>query len=126
MTPILTKSFRAATASGGHLFIAAQAGAGVAEAAASTDAIIGVSDQMGAAAGRMLDVVQLGWAELKIGGNVDFGDLLTADDEGRGVKAEPEAGEQVRTGAVAMSDGAEGDIIPVYVTLGVIATPAAG
>jgi len=125
LTPILIKSFLAAAAMGGNLIARAAADSSVQEAGAATHALVGITDQMGAAEGRMVDVVQLGWAELRLGGAVSFGDPLTSDDEGRGVEAEPTAGAIVRTVAIAMSDGVEDDIIPVYVTLGVIATPAA-
>lgn len=124
MTPILIKSFLAAAAMGGNLIARAAANGQVQEAGAATHKLIGVTDQMGAAEGRMADVVQLGWAELRLGGAVSFGDALTSDDAGRGVEAVPTPDAIVRTVAIAMSDGVENDIIPVYVTLGLVATPA--
>jgi len=119
MTPILLKSFLAASAVAGHRFVAPAPG-GV-SASAADGKVIGVSDAMGAAAGGMLDVVQVGWAELQLGGAVSFGDALAPDAGGMGVVAQ--AGQ--RSGAFAMADGEAGDIIPVLVTITNIAAAAA-
>jgi hypothetical protein len=125
MTPLLIKGFFAAAAIGGNLIARAVTAGQVNAGAAQTDALIGVTDQMGAEAGRMVDVVQVGWGELRLGGSVAFGALLTSDNQGRGVTAAPVAGVVVRTIGVAMSDGVSGDIIPVFIMPGAIATPAA-
>jgi len=123
MTPILIKAFHTATAVGGNLIVAASANAEVLPGASATDLLIGVSDAMGADAGGVLDTVQAGWGELKLGGTVAFGDPLTSDANGAGVKAVPAAGSLIRTAAYAMSDGDDGDIIPVLVAPGIINTP---
>ncbi len=123
MTPLLIKAFRAAAAVGGNLIVAAAANGEVQAGAAATDLIIGVSDAMGADAGGMLDTVQAGWGELKLGGTVSFGDPLTSDAAGAGIKAVPVAGSVVRYACFAMSDGDDGDIIPVLVVPGIINAP---
>ena len=125
MTPTLIKSFRAAAAVAAYRFVAAANEDEAQAGADATDPLIGVSDDMGADAGGMLDVTQTGWAELKLGGSVEHGDPLTAGAEGVGIKAVPAAGSIVRYGAFAMSGGEDGDIIPVLVVPGIINTPAA-
>lgn len=123
MTPLLTKSFRVALAVLGNRIVAAVADGVVATAAANTDPSIGISDAVGAEADGMVDLTQVGWAELKLGGAVSAGDLLTSDADGRGVKAVPVAGTEVRVAAIAMADGELDEIIPVLVAPSVLATP---
>ncbi|CAN0654332.1 DUF2190 domain-containing protein [Nitratireductor aquimarinus] len=123
MTPLLIKSFRAALLVAGNRIVSAAADGEVNTASANTDPSIGISDAMGAEAGRMVDLTQVGWAELKLGGAVSAGDLLTSDADGRGVKAVPVAGTEVRVAAIAMADGELDEIIPVLVAPSVLATP---
>lgn len=112
MTPILIKAFRAAAAIQGYLIIAAQADGTVNVAKGKTEKLLGAAGSMGArAAGDMLDVDQAGWSEVRSGGNVSFGDLLTSDANGKAVTAE--TGD--RTIGIAMQDGSSGDIIPFRV-----------
>lgn len=115
MTPLFTKSFVAAAETGGNLIV--KLGAGGAEAAtASTDAIIGVSDAMGATAGQPLDVHQLGWADVRLGGTVTAGAPLTASADGRAVAAVSAAG--ARIVGFAMLAGVEHDIVPMQLSPG--------
>ncbi len=124
MTPLLIKSFRASSAILGNVIVAAAADDQVATAAANTDLSIGISDAMGASAGGMVDTVQVGLGELRLGGTVGFGDPLTADASGHGVVAAPVAGTVVRVACIAMASGEEDEIIPVLVVPQVLATPA--
>lgn len=119
MTPTFIKSFRALVAVAGYLIVKAGID-GVEVASSSTDPLIGAADSMGAHADGMLDVIQGGWGEVRAGGVLKFGDPLTSDAQGRAVKAEPDAGEIVRTIGFAMSDAAENDIIPYHVAPGCI------
>lgn len=81
------------------------------QATGSSDASIGVSDQMGAeAAGDPLDVVRSGLAEVEYGGNVTRGDWLTSDAEGRAVTASPAAGATAQIIGRAEQSGVLGDI----------------
>ncbi|WP_019024061.1 MULTISPECIES: capsid cement protein [unclassified Thioalkalivibrio] len=79
------------------------------KAAQATDgsaAFIGVSDSLGAAdAGEPMDVVMAGAAEVELGGTVTRGDRLTADAQGRAVKAS--AGDHIV--GIAMMAGDAGD-----------------
>lgn len=124
-TPLLTKSFRAtAAAIAGYLIIKANAGGLVSVAAAGTDPLLGTSGSLGAPANGIADVVQVGWDEVRVGGDVTFGDPLTANAAGKAVKAVPVAGSVIRIIGYAMSDGADGDIIPYQVAPGVLPRPA--
>ena len=124
MTPSFIKSFPATAAIAGYLIVKLGS-SGVAPATASTDALVGTADAMGADLGGMADIVQGGWGEVRVGGNVAAGAPLTSDSESRAVTAAPVAGTVVRIIGFAMTDGAEDDIIPYLVAPSVLATPAA-
>lgn len=51
--------------------------------------LMGVTGSLGAVAGTACDVIRSGPTELEYGGAVGFGDLLTADADGRAVVAQP-------------------------------------
>lgn len=124
-TPILIKSFLAAEAIGPHLIVKAGAADGQVNIGVdSEDPLLGVSDALGADAGKMADVTQVGWGEVKAGGTFAFGDQLTCDDEGRAIKAVPTAGKTIRTIGTAMAGAIENDIVPAHIVPGVIHTPA--
>ena len=80
------------------------------QASASTDAILGVSSSMGAKNGQVLDVVETGVVDIQYGGNVTRGDPLTADAEGKAIKANPGAGVIAQVGGYARVSGVAGDI----------------
>ena len=80
---------------------------------------------MGADAGKMVDVAQAGWSEVRCGGVIANGDPLTANGSSFAIKAVPAAGVITRIIGFAMSDGNDGDIIPYLIAPGVIAKSAA-
>lgn len=124
-TPLLIKSFRVgAAAIAGFLIIKFGAGGAAELATAGTDPLIGTAGSMGAPANGMVDVDEVGWSEVRAGGNVSWGDPLTANNLGRAIKAVPVAGSVVRIIGFARSDASDGDIIPYIVAPGVLATPA--
>lgn len=91
------------------------------QAAAATDASIGVADQMGAAsAGDPLDVIRSGIAEVEFGGNVTRGQPLTSDADGKAVAAAPAAGASVRIIGHAEVSGVDGDIGSVHLSPGTL------
>lgn len=57
------------------------------QAAAATDQLLGVANEMGADSGGLVDVVLAGIAQVELGGTVTRGDRLTADADGKAVKA---------------------------------------
>lgn len=93
---------------------------GVVQAAAATDAMVGVavSPNGAAAAGDRVDVAHDGIADVKLGGTVTAGAAITANASGQGVAAAPSAGANVRIVGFALTGGASGDIVPVKLSLG--------
>ena len=91
---------------------------GVLQAAAVADKLIGISTEVDAASGERVDVVHDGIADLKLGGTVARGDLLTSDASGQGVTAAPSAGTNNRVIGVALISGVIGDLIPCLVNPG--------
>lgn len=86
----------------------------VAVAAAATDSIIGVVNEMpaGIATGERLDVVRVGIAWVEAGAAITRGALITSDAVGRAVTAAPAAGVNNRIIGVAdESATAAGDVI---------------
>src|SRR4051812_32425073 len=65
---------------------------GALQAAAVSDKLIGITTEIDAASGERVDVVLAGIADLKLGGTVARGDLITSDASGQGVTAAPGAG----------------------------------
>lgn len=92
----------------------------VVPAAGPGDSIIGVSQNVDAAAGQPVDVVLGDSANVILGGPVAFGDPITSDANGCGVKAAPAAGANARLVGFALTSGVAGDIIPVDIELGVM------
>ena len=114
----LTKSYLAEGAIGANLFVkVGAADYGVLAAAAVGDKIIGVTTEIAAATGERCDVIHSDIADLKLGGTVARGDMLTSDASGQGVTAAPAAGTNNRIGAMALIAGVSGDIIPAMITL---------
>ncbi len=87
----------------------------VAQAAASTDTLVGVAAELDAADGERVDVIHSGIAEVEFGGAVTRGAFVTADAQGRAVAAAPAAGANARIIGIALQTAAAGDILPVLV-----------
>ena len=114
-TEMFIKSYRADAAVGKHRIVKAGAADGsIAQAAAATDALMGVADSLGGTTGQIMDVVAGGYATVVYGGTVTRGAALTSDASGRAI---------VATGAgrligFAVTAGAVGDLGTVHVQLG--------
>ncbi|CAA0129800.1 Uncharacterised protein [Starkeya nomas] len=127
MRPFI-KSYIGAASVDPYLIVKAAApaaGTTVRAAAGATETIIGVTDELGGDQGGTVDVTLAGPAQVRLGGNVAFGDPLTSDAAGKAVKALPIAGQTVVIVGWAGSPGAADDIIPVTVAKSLLATPAA-
>ncbi len=119
MNPTLVKNFKAEAAI--NKFRIVKMGAAdsqVLQGAAATDALVGVSTDIGAAINERCDVILGGEAEIEFGGNVTRGALLTSDASGRAVTAAPSAGNNNRIIGVALVSGVSGDIGRVMVSQG--------
>lgn len=102
--------YTATTAVAGRRIVKHGAADGAAvQATASTEAYVGVSAPMGADAGQVLDVIEHGQAEIEYGGNVARGDPLTADANGKAVKAAPGADVVAQVVGYARISGVAGD-----------------
>lgn len=125
MHALLTTPHTATTAVAGRRIVKHGAADGTAiQATAATEAFLGVSAPMGASAGAILDVVQVGWAQVEYGGNVTRGDPLTADANACAVKANPAAGATAQVVGYATVSGVAGDFGGVTLSRGQLTTPA--
>lgn len=85
---VLIKSLLAEAAIAAHRIVkCGAADSGALQAAASTDAMFGVSTDIAAAIGERCDVIKLGDADVEYGGTVTRGDELTADANGKAIAA---------------------------------------
>lgn len=87
----------------------------VVAAAAATDGAVGISTNINVANGQPCDVIHGGIADVKAGGAIARGDLVTADAAGKAVTAAPGAGVNNRIIGVALASAVANDIIPVLV-----------
>lgn len=72
------------------------------------------------ALGERVDVMELGIAEIRLGGTVAAGDTLVSDDEGRAI-----TGTTGKAIGIALDAGVEGDIIDVRIAPQRLADPPA-
>lgn len=115
----LTKSYTAEGAISANSIVKVGANDyGILQGAAATDKLIGITTEIAASSGERTDVVLEGIADLKLGGTVARGDLVTSDASGQGVTAAPAAGSNNRIVGMAIISGVAGDIIPVKVAPG--------
>lgn len=118
-TEMFIKSYRADAAIAKHRIVkAGAADASTAQAAAATDAIIGVNASLPATTGQVTDVIVGGYATVEYGGNVTRGAPLTANADGQAIVATT-AGQRLIGFAVLA--GASGDLGTVDVRLGFMA-----
>lgn len=92
----------------------------VAQGAAATDKLNGVSGNVPAALGERIDVIKEGIADVVYGGTVTRGDPLTSDANGKAVTAAPAAGSNVRIIGFAEVSGVSGDIGSMFIAPGVM------
>ncbi|MDH5298672.1 MAG: DUF2190 family protein [Desulfobulbaceae bacterium] len=120
--PTLTENFDAEAAVNPFRLVKPGTADGqVVHGAAATDAVFGVSDSLGAAAaGDRVDIHTAGVADVEYGGTVAAGDPLTADANGKAVKAAPAAGVNNRIAGFARVAGVAGDIGAVQLAPGQI------
>jgi hypothetical protein len=118
--PGFSKSYIAATAVAAYTIVKPSGvnDGEVVPAAAATDAVLGVAQNVDVAQGQLVDVVHEDSANVKLGGTVAFGDPITSDANAKGVKANPGAGTNNRIIGFALASGVAGDIIPVAIHLG--------
>jgi len=121
--PLMTKSFKNGGAAIGAYRIVKFGSADdtAAQASAATDYLLGISNNLGAAAtDTRFDVHLAGIAEVEYGGNVTRGQPLTADGDGKAIAAAPQAGANMRIIGFAVISGVSGDIGAAQVAPGQI------
>lgn len=118
--------FQAAAAILGMRLVALNDGGQAVTAASSAARIIGVSDAVGASAGEMVDTHMLGELPVVAGGALKPGDPITADAQGRAVKASPVAGTVIRIAGFATTEAtAADDIVQAFLLPSVGSSAAA-
>lgn len=120
--PMLLKNFVAEAAIPAYRQVKFGASSGaVLLAAAATDAVIGVSNELGPALGERCDIIAVGIAYIEAGAAITRGALVTSDATGRAVTAAPSAGTNNRYIGIAYDSAtAAGDVIPVLVHPGMM------
>jgi hypothetical protein len=116
---VLTKTFSAAGTIDQYTILKFDASDNaVVEAAAATDSLIGVAYIPGVSgtqkvSGDPLEVVLSGVAEVKAGGTIARGALVTSDANGQAVVAAPSAGVNNQVIGKALVSAVSGDVFPV-------------
>lgn len=82
----------------------------VLQAAAATDAVIGVAGELDAASGARIDVALEGIVEVEYGGTVTRGDRIVSDANGKAVAWTAAAGGKCGVAGIATKSGVSGDI----------------
>lgn len=119
--PTLIKTYVAEGAIGKYRIVAHGANdGGVKQAAAATDALMGVTEGFTYIDGDRPGIVRTGIADIEYGGNVARGKPLTADALGRAIEAAPAASSNVRIIGFADVSGVSGDICQVFLAQGQI------
>jgi Uncharacterized conserved protein (DUF2190) len=119
MTPSLIKGFPVLAPILGRRFVKFTGTGKQIALAVAGDAIIGVTDSMGALnANDMCDVHQAGLYEVEAGAAFAAGDMLTADSTGRAVKAVSSLSTPITVGARANSAAtAAGDYVNAIISI---------
>jgi hypothetical protein len=91
-----------------------------AQASAATDALFGIFDELAHDDGERADVIRAGACLIQLGGTVTRGDWLTANSDGKAVKAAPDAGSNVSVIGRAEVSGKDADIVPHILAIGQI------
>lgn len=126
MNPILTKSYIAGAAIAASRFVKHGDADGKAiQATSGAAALLGVSEQLAAALGEIVDVIKDGLVLIELGDTVTRGAWLMADANGKAIPAVIVAGTALYVGGQAEVAGVAGDIIAMHVMPSVIGNDTA-
>lgn len=116
---MLIKSYVAAGAVAPYRVVSFTSNDGeVAQASAAAQPLCGVTGQLGAdVAGDRIDVTKVGRAEVEFGDDVNAGDPLTVDAQGRAIAAAPASGVTVRVIGHAEQSAQQGDVADFLINL---------
>lgn len=119
--PLLLKNFTAGAAINAYRICKFSAAETVVLAAAATDSLVGVNNDVAPAAGERCDLVMTGIAFVEAGAAIPLTALITSDSVGRAVAAAPATGVNNRViGYPLETAAAAGDIIRVMLAPGVM------
>lgn len=120
-TPTLIRNYDAEANVSPHRVVKFGATDGsVLHATGATDRGIGITAELPANAGERVDVVRSGIADVEYGATVVRGAKLVSDATGRVVTAAPAAGANVEVIGIAEVSGVLGDIVPLFISPGVM------
>ena len=112
----LTKSFYAEGTLEGRKLVTFGAGKlTVKQATAASDALIGVTTQIGSETNGRVDVIFAGITEANAGGTIAKGDVLTSDASANVVKASQAADRVI---GIALEDAVAGDYVSILIAQG--------
>ena len=112
----LIKTFKAPAAVVGYQIVTFAAGSNEVETAdAVSDPLIGITTSVGSQDNGRCDVIVAGVSEVRIGGTVTRGDVLTTDASGRAVLATQVSDRVV---GIALADAVGDDIAAVLIAQG--------
>lgn len=121
MSMLLTRNFIAGAAMTAYRIVRFSAADTVVLAAAATESLIGVTNDVAAASGERQDVIVQGMPWVEAGAAFSIGALLTSDASGRAVAAAPAAGVNNRIIGIAFRAAvAAGDRVEVLLAPGSI------
>ncbi len=118
--PLLIKSLLAGAAVSPYRIVKQSDDNTVIQGAAVSDALCGISNNLGGESGKRIDVVMAGIYEVEYGATVTLGAPLTSDATGRAVVAAPAAGANNRIIGFALQAGVVGDIGTAQISPGSI------
>lgn len=117
--PGLSKAFIADTDIAPYLILKAGSGDGYAAlATASTDKLIGISENVQVAAGQIVDVILDDTANVTAGGTIAAGDWVTSNSSSQAVTAAPATGVNAQVIGKALVSAVAGDVFPILIAPG--------
>lgn len=115
----LSKNFTAGGAIAAYRMVRLSAAETIVQASGPTDAIIGTTLEIAAAAGERADAAMSGIVFVEAGGAVALGGMVTSDASGRAVAVAPAAGVNNRVLGFAVEAAvASGDVVRVMLSQG--------
>ena len=119
--PGLSKAFIADTDIAPYLILKAGSVDGnAALATASTDKLIGISENVQVAAGQCVDVILDDTANVTAGGTIAAGDWITSNGSSQAVTAAPATGVNAQVIGKALTSAVSGDVFPILIAPGQI------
>lgn len=119
--PGLSKAFIADTDIAPYLILKAGSADGFAAlATASTDKLIGISENVQVAAGQCVDVILDDTANVTAGGTIAAGDWITSNASSQAVTAAPASGVNAQVIGKALTSAVAGDVFPILIAPGQI------